>query len=489
MMMMTVLESPSATVFQQQQQWIDDTNNLTLACLASPTQSETLRLLGISLEGVQGLTPETAPTFRPIVSKKHRGLAWPITKGLLKQAAGVVPSPVMLTHIVTTRCNYSCPFCSFADSLNQKTNDLTLEEIDQIYATIGNSLNTIVYSGGETTVNSQLAEIIESAYVRTPVQSVYIISNAWKPERLIEITHQVLQRCPELHLTWSLSIEGPRAYNNSVRSTKAKNWDAWHNTIQTLFALKQLKETFGYTQLDVQLCTVCTPENHTLLPAWYRLVRDVLKPDKWNLNLMRRSVQMEGSALAIFHERRQQEGLEPFEQTYIEVTRQLRIDALQGRLGFNYHTGTPIEGAMKAATDLLSQEMNQRTLLQQPALVGCKAGLTGAYLSNTGLVGGCEEFVHNAQSPKAYGSVREANYDFMAVWHSEQANQWRQLTNCATECVGCTLESQRNYPAMLLSPRTLLQSYGLGKQLLQGAERFSPHTIVEHPTVPQVMAD
>lgn len=85
MMMMTVLESPSATVFQQQQQWIDDTNNLTLACLASPTQSETLRLLGISLEGVQGLTPETAPTFRPIVSKKHRGLAWPITKGLLSR--------------------------------------------------------------------------------------------------------------------------------------------------------------------------------------------------------------------------------------------------------------------------------------------------------------------------------------------------------------------------------------------------------------------
>ncbi|MEM0950899.1 MAG: radical SAM protein [Cyanobacteria bacterium P01_H01_bin.74] len=401
--------------------------------------------------------------YEPLEAKKNRALLKPVVQGMVKQSLNLTPDPVMLTHIVTTRCNYSCGFCSFADTLNAKTNELGLDEIKKTYASIGNNLNVIVYSGGETTLNRNLAEIIEAAYTLTPVQSVYIISNAWKPNLLLEITHRIMQTCPDLHLTWSLSIEGPKAVNNATRYTKASNWDAWQNTIDAMQGLKAIRHRFGYKQLDVQLCTVCTPDNAAILEDWYHQVRDELKPDKWNLNLMRKSVQMSEHTMETFDARRQKKSLEPFETKYLAITEAVRQDVLAGTLKFLYHTPNPGDGAMKSAVDLISQQENRNTLLENPLRFQCKAGSMGAYISSNGLVSGCEEFAHHPGDPKVFGQLRDNDYNFMAIWRSKTAKKLRQLAGKSPECRGCTLESQRNYPSALLSPKTLLEAGSLAK--------------------------
>ncbi|MGE0200161.1 MAG: radical SAM protein [Candidatus Melainabacteria bacterium] len=409
------------------------------------------------------------PEFDAIPAFQNRGIAGPILRSIGYRLVSHIPDPVMLTHIVTTRCNYSCGFCSFADSLNARHNELSVEEITPVYQTIGQNLNTIVYSGGETTLHPQLPEIIEAAYRYTPVKSVYIISNAWKPDLLFAITHQIMQRCPELHLTWSLSIEGPKAINNQARHTRSEHWDAWQNTIDTAEGLKRMRQVFDYDQLDVQLCTVCAPSNEHILDEWYETVRDVIRPDKWNLNLMRKSVQMSGSELAGFDERRATGRLAPFEETYQRITGRVRQDVLNGRLKFAYHTGSPMEGAMKSAVDLISQAENRRTLNNQFNTLCCGAGFHGAYISSTGLVSGCEEFAHNPTDEKSYGDLREAAYNFQALWHSSTAQKHRKQTGKAPECRGCTLESQRNYPAALVSPITLGRAVALAGPIQRAA--------------------
>jgi MoaA/NifB/PqqE/SkfB family radical SAM enzyme len=404
-------------------------------------------------------------TFAPIASTWNRSLHRPILRSLADSLLHRTPDPVMMTHIVTTRCNYSCGFCSFADTLNAKTDELSLEEIEKTYATLGDRLNVIVYSGGETTLNRQLPEIIEAAYRLTPVKSVYIISNAWKPDLLLQITHRVLQRCPELHLTWSLSIEGPKPVNNAVRHTRTPGWDAWQNTVDTMEALKAIRERFDYRELDVQLCTVCSPDNADMLDDWYATVRDELKPDKWNLNLMRRSVQMSEHSLASFEARRAARTLEPFEAKYLELTRRVREDVLAGRLKFLYHTRTPEDGALKSAVDLISQEENRRTLTGEPLQFCCKAGGFGAYLGSNGVVSGCEEFAHHPTDNKAFGNVRDVDYDFRRLWRSERADAFRARVGKASECFGCTLESQRNYPSILVSLPTLFKARQLAGRI------------------------
>lgn len=422
-----------------------------------------LEFLGVDLNRYPAVFNREA--FPPIDAVKNRELYRPIVKGFLENAIGRVSDPVMLTHIVTTRCNYSCGFCSFADTLNAKTDELSLEEIEKTYATIGQNLNVIVYSGGETTLNRNLPDIIEAAYRLTPVKSVYIISNAWKPDLLLQITHRVMQRCPGLHLTWSLSIEGPKPTNNATRYTKASQWDAWQNTIDAMEGLKAIRERFGYKELDVQLCTVCAPSNVDVLDDWYTTVRDLLKPDKWNLNLMRKSVQMSSHDLSSFEARRATQTLEPFETKYLEITQRVREDVLSGQLKFLYHTRTPEDGALKSAVDLISQEENRRTLTQEPLQFCCKAGGFGAYLGSEGTVSACEEFAHNPQENKAFGNVREADYNFQTLWRSPKADAYRAHVGKSPECKGCTLESQRNYPSILLSFKSLLKAKQLAGQI------------------------
>jgi MoaA/NifB/PqqE/SkfB family radical SAM enzyme len=426
-------------------------------------QAQRLERLGVDLAKYPSVLERIE--VEPIRSRANREIYRPILRGFAAQMLLQVPNPVMLTHIVTTRCNYSCHFCSFADTLNAKTNELALEEIEKTYATIGNNLNVIVYSGGETTLNRNLAEIIEAAYRLTPVKSVYIISNAWKPDLLLQITHQVMQRCPDLHLTWSLSIEGPKDINNATRYTKANHWDAWQNTVDAMEGLKAIRERFGYQQLDVQLCTVCSPSNVDLLDDWYRMVRDELQPDKWNLNLMRKSVQMSSNQLASFEDRRAARRLEPFEEKYLEITQQVREDVLAGRLKFLYHTESPEDGALKSAVDLISQEENRRTVLEETPQFCCKAGSLGAYIGSAGEVSGCEEFAHSSDENKSFGNLREVDYDFQALWRGERARDARARVGQAKECRGCTLESQRNYPSILVSLKTLLKAKHLAGQI------------------------
>ncbi len=403
--------------------------------------------------------------YEPIVSRTNREIHVALMKAYARELIGQIPNPSMMTHIVTTRCNYSCGFCSFADTLNAKSNELSLEEIEKTYATLGGNMNTIVYSGGETTLHKNLPEIIEAAYRLTPVKSVYIISNAWKPDRLFQITHQIMQTCPDLHLTWSLSIEGPKPVNNAARYTHNSSWDAWQNTIDTMWGLKKMRERFGYSQLDVQLCTVCGPNNVAVLDEWYEMVRDVLQPDKWNLNLLRRSVQMTQHELGTWESRRASKTMEPFEQKYVAITQRVRDDVLSGKLKFRYHTQNAFEGSMKSAVDLISQADNRRILHGQEPAICCKAAFHGAYIGSDGEVSGCEEFANNPLEGKSFGNLREVNYDFQALWRSDKAKSYRAQVGNARECYGCTLESQKNYPSILVSFKHLWDAQKLARQI------------------------
>ena len=422
-----------------------------------------LRMLGVDLERYPGIF--NRDVVREIVSRRNRSIQWPIVNAFGSRLLRRVPDPLMMTHIVTTKCNYLCSFCSFSDSLNQKTNDLSLGEIERVYETLGNNLHVLVYSGGETTLNPNLPDMIEAAYRLTSVKSVYIISNAWKPELLFSITHRIMQRCPGLHLTWSLSIEGPRETNNRERRTHAASWDAWQNTVDTLEGLKAMRRRFDYRELDVQLCTVCSPDNQAILDDWYLTVRDVLQPDKWNLNLMRRSVQMSDHQMESFAARRQRRTLEPFEHKYLQLVHRIHEDVLEGRLKFLYHTETRMDGALKSAVDLISQAENTRTLTEASPGFCCRAGTMGAYISSQGDVSGCEEFAHHPTDNKSFGNLRLADYDFQALWRSQRADTIRQQVGTAAECQGCTLESQRNYPSILVSLRQLGKAATLASRI------------------------
>ena len=70
-------------------------------------------------------------------------------------------TPISLIHFITNRCNARCSFC-FIDFDNTQTfkNELTLEEIDQLTKTLGNTLMNVTFTGGEPFMNKEMYKYV-----------------------------------------------------------------------------------------------------------------------------------------------------------------------------------------------------------------------------------------------------------------------------------------------------------------------------------------
>ena len=79
--------------------------------------------------------------------------------------------PISLVHFLTNRCNARCSFC-FIDFDNPETfkNELTLDEIEKLSKTLGNSIQNINLTGGEPFARKDIKEITEIYFKNTDIQ-------------------------------------------------------------------------------------------------------------------------------------------------------------------------------------------------------------------------------------------------------------------------------------------------------------------------------
>ena len=92
-----------------------------------------------------------------------------------------------------------------------------------------------------------------------------------------------------------------------------------------------------------------------------------------------------------------------------------------------------------------------KTLRERRQVIPCYAGVSNAHLDPYGNVWPCCTMANDA----SLGNVRSANYDFLAVWHSHQADAVRTSIRRG-ECF-CPLANQA-YSNILLSPVWLLRA-------------------------------
>ncbi len=100
---------------------------------------------------------------------------------------------------------------------------------------------------------------------------------------------------------------------------------------------------------------------------------------------------------------------------------------------------------------LVYYDLAVRTLREQRQVIPCYAGTSNAHLDPYGNVWPCCTMAGDA----SFGNVRDADYDFLKIWHSEQANEVRASIRRG-ECF-CPLANQA-YSNILLSPPWLLKT-------------------------------
>jgi MoaA/NifB/PqqE/SkfB family radical SAM enzyme len=189
-----------------------------------------------------------------------------------------------LFYFVTSACNARCAFCFNLENVenwsSRKASELTLAEVEQIARNF-KRLPYLNISGGEPFIRPDLPDVIEAFHVHCKTQWVTIPTNASLTSRVVELTQEILARCPTLFLTIQVSIDGLGETHDKSRKISG-GFDAMVRTLQTLAGLRR-----WYPNLRLQIATAFDDFNVGQMEEIIRFCRERLDYDQQMFYLIR----------------------------------------------------------------------------------------------------------------------------------------------------------------------------------------------------------
>jgi MoaA/NifB/PqqE/SkfB family radical SAM enzyme len=306
-------------------------------------------------------------------------------------------------------------------------------EIVRVSETLGGNLGVLIIAGGEPFTRKDLPAIVKAFYENNRLESVYLMSNGQIQKRILPDVTEILETCPNLNVAVALGIDGIKEEHEKIRR-KPGSWDV---AIDTARKLQELKRT--YPRLDVQTCTCFMNSNQDRIFDWYNFLKYDLKPDKINVNYIR-PPSADPKELDIDLER------------YRRLGKLIDDDSRHAAVKNNYGGEA---GFFKAAIDIYMHELIARTEKEKKAQLTCYAGTAGAVIYDEGTLSSCENL-------DAIGNLRDVEWDFQKLWHSEAMAERRK--HAAAGCF-CTHESNCYYPSLAFNPKHLVEIKKLEKQM------------------------
>ena len=157
-----------------------------------------------------------------------------------------------LTIIPTYRCNSRCQMCYIWKNPTDPREEVSLETL----AKLPGGFDNLNVSGGEPTLRTDLAEIVDIVYPKARIME--ISSNGLAPDKLVPI----IKKYPNIKVRFSL--EGDEATNNSIRGE-----DEGYAT--KVRGLRTLQEAGG---TDLGFAFVIQDENVDQLVRTYEFARN-----------------------------------------------------------------------------------------------------------------------------------------------------------------------------------------------------------------------
>lgn len=324
------------------------------------------------------------------------------------------------THFVTSTCNARCAHCFYP--INQKNDELTLEEIDRLAQTLP-PIRLLLISGGEPFLRRDLPEIIKTYFERCGFFNASIPTNGYSPEFVTRAVEKICGDSPDLSLGVSVSIDGFKDFHDRMRAVPG----IYERALATLETLLGLQKKFE--NLTVGVTTVFMKDNQPELEAFIDFIYERYRPNHHGLGLIRGN---------------------PFDPS---LKLDLDIDLyerLSKVIDSRYPTDEVGEAGLRGIRVRARREINRRRFeyIARQARGGefeqsCLAAQREFVMSETGDIYGCELI-----STKL-GNVRDAGYDFSKIRHGSETAEFVRARD-ARQC-RCTHEC--NVRTMLLFNR------------------------------------
>lgn len=320
--------------------------------------------------------------------------------------------PLQLIYFVTTRCNASCPHCFYAAELNNPLKkDMSLEEVEKFSQSLDHLL-LLYLAGGEPFLRTDLPEIMEIFYRNNGVRIFAIPTNAFLPEIMLTSIDRMCQKCPEANILINVSIDDIGVPHEVFRKVP----NGWAKLLRTVAGIKELQKKHK----NLAFGTNCTfnAMNQDKIKEIYTYMRDEMKPDSININLIRgQPKDPQTSNIDI--------------SKYREVTQMLQDDLNKGRLGYT----TSSFQALINQNQARAKEVIYRTYMDKKEHVPCTASRLIGVVYPDGDVYPCELL----DSSFKVGNLREVNYDMKKIWFGQRNREvakwiWDTKCHCTHEC-------------------------------------------------------
>jgi len=341
--------------------------------------------------------------------------------------------PVTLTFSVTNLCQSKCKTCQIWQRYRQRPaevkNELTLEEIERIFASFRKRVYFLNISGGEPTVRKDLPEIIRAALLTLRPHIVHIPTNGITPNRIEQICARTLKHMDAVGFTGPFTVkpsfDGVGAAHDETRGVPGN----FERVLETIKRLKKLRE--GHPNLHVELGTVVSKFNLDQIEEIAAYVQK-LDVDNYRNEIAEQRAEFYNIG----------DPITPSADEYRELMKTFKAtvrEDLKSKRRF---------ARVTQAFRFVYYDLVSRIIDEERQVIPCYGGVSNAHLSAHGEVWPCCVL----GDEKSMGNVRDFDYDFHALWNSTRAAEVRKFIQ-AGGCA-CPLANQA-YSNILCHPPSL----------------------------------
>jgi MoaA/NifB/PqqE/SkfB family radical SAM enzyme len=320
--------------------------------------------------------------------------------------------PLNVTVSVTYRCNSRCLTCHVYE---HEADELTVDEFDRTFASLGRTPYWFTMSGGEPFLRTDLVDICESAYRRCRPGIINIPTNGLLTSRIPEMVGEIAARCPRSQIIVNLSLDGIGPEHDRIRGVPGN----FERALETYNLLRALPAP----NLAVGIHTVISVHNVDRVPDIYRHVQVELRPDAFITEIAEERVELGTMGL----------GVAPDAESYGRAA-----DFLIDRLSEESFSGI---SRITQSFRVRYYRLVKRFLATGRQPIPCYAGIASAQIAPNGDVWFC------CVRAEPVGNLRDVSYDFRRIWFGQKAQ--RERAEVASGACACPL-ANASYTNMLM---------------------------------------
>ncbi len=333
--------------------------------------------------------------------------------------------PAELIFFVTTRCGYKCKSCFYWQELNTGKNELSLEEIRKVSASL-DDMSRILISGGEPYLRSDLPEICKIFHDQNNCGHFHIPTHGFNPDRIAETAERILKLCPRAVINFGFSIDGLKRTHEEISQIPG----SFEKVLQSAKKVSALRNKYSNMSVHV-ICVVSNKNYDEIIPLANLLRQEVPVAGLLPTPIRGEPLSPDLKPPAPEAWRNLMDRLDPIIGSSREANLSLTLDRYFARSRRRYFD--------KVTADILETG-------KQP--VACTAGDTIGVMEPDGRIKLCE-----LKLAIDVGNIRNVDYDFRKVWFSPEANAVREKVKSCSCYHGCFLG-----PSLYYSPLHLIRS-------------------------------